>query len=53
LEPSIVLSKRDKGIAALIMRYISAIYELIPEIPAARAIHLTVLAVKENKPDKL
>jgi tetratricopeptide (TPR) repeat protein len=48
-----LLSKRDKGIAALITRYISAIFELIPEIPAARAIHLMVLAVKENKPDKL
>lgn len=48
-----LLSKRDKGIAALITRYISAIFELIPEIPAARAIHLTVLAVKESKPDKL
>jgi tetratricopeptide (TPR) repeat protein len=48
-----VLSKRDKGIAALITRYIAAIFELIPEVPAARAIHLIVLAVKENKPDKL
>jgi tetratricopeptide (TPR) repeat protein len=48
-----VLSKRDKGIAALSTNYISAIFALIPELPAARAIHLTVLAVKENKPDKL
>jgi tetratricopeptide (TPR) repeat protein len=48
-----VLSKRDKGIAALSTHYISAIFALIPELPAARAIHLTVLAVKENKPDKL
>lgn len=48
-----VLSKRDKGIAALSTRYISMISALIPEIPAARAIHLMVLAVKENKPDKL
>jgi tetratricopeptide (TPR) repeat protein len=48
-----VLSKRDKGIAALSTHYISAIFALIPEIPAARSIHLTVLAVKEKKPDKL
>jgi tetratricopeptide (TPR) repeat protein len=48
-----VLAKRDKGIAALSTRYMVKIPELIPEIPAARAIHLIVLAVKENKPDKL
>jgi hypothetical protein len=48
-----VLSKRDKGIAALSTRYLSMISALIPEIPAAHAIHLIVLAVKENKPDKI
>lgn len=48
-----VLSKRDKGIAALSSRYMSMIFELIPELPAARAIHLIVLAVKSNSIDKL
>ncbi len=48
-----VLSKRDKGIAALSTRYMVMIPELIPEIPAARAIHLIVLAVKSNSIDKL
>jgi tetratricopeptide (TPR) repeat protein len=48
-----VLSKRDKGIAALSTRYMLMIFDLIPEIPAARAIHLVVLAVKSNSIDKL
>lgn len=48
-----VLAKRDKGIAALSQRYMLKIYELIPEIPDARAIHLIVLAVKSSSADKL
>ncbi len=48
-----VLSKRDKGIAALSTRYLSMIFELIPELPAAREIHLIVLAVKAPNSDKL
>jgi tetratricopeptide (TPR) repeat protein len=48
-----VLSKRDKGIAALSTRYMVMIPELIHELPAARAIHLLVLAVKSNSIDKL
>jgi tetratricopeptide (TPR) repeat protein len=48
-----VLAKRDKGIAALSQRYLLKIYELIPEIPAARPIHLIVLAVKSSSEDKL
>jgi tetratricopeptide (TPR) repeat protein len=48
-----VLSKRDKGIAALSTRYMLMIFELIPKLPAARAVHLLVLAVKSNSIDKL
>jgi tetratricopeptide (TPR) repeat protein len=48
-----VLANRDKGIAALSQRYMLKIYELIPEIPAARLIHLIVLAVKSSSEDKL
>lgn len=48
-----VLSKRDKGIAALSTRYMLQIFELIPEIPEARVIHLIVLAVKAPNSDKL
>ncbi len=48
-----VLSKRDKGIAALVTRYQQRIFELIPTAPEARVIHLIVSAVKESNPDKL
>ncbi len=48
-----VLSKRDKGIAALITRYQQQIFELIPAVPEAQVIHLIVSAVKESNPDKL
>jgi tetratricopeptide (TPR) repeat protein len=48
-----VLSKRDKGIAALSSRYMVMIPELISELPTARASHLLVLAVKSNSIDKL
>jgi tetratricopeptide (TPR) repeat protein len=48
-----VLSKRDKGIAALITRYQQQIFELIPVVPEARVIHLIVSAIKESNPDKL
>jgi tetratricopeptide (TPR) repeat protein len=48
-----VLSKRDKGIAALSASYVSQISGLIDRLPEARFAHLVVLAVKENKPDKL
>jgi tetratricopeptide (TPR) repeat protein len=48
-----VLSKRDKGIAALSAIYVSQIFGLTKQVPAAQVAHLIVLAVKENKPDKL
>jgi tetratricopeptide (TPR) repeat protein len=48
-----VLSKRDKGIAALITRYQHQIFDLIPTVPEARVIHLIVSAIKEPNPDKL
>ncbi len=48
-----VLSKRDKGIAALSTAYMLKIVALIPAVPEAQAIHLIVLAIKENNPAKL
>jgi tetratricopeptide (TPR) repeat protein len=48
-----VLSKRDKGIAALVTRYQQQLFELIPTVPPARVMHLIVSAVKENNPAKL
>ncbi len=48
-----VLSKRDKGIAALSASYVSQIFGLIDQLPAARVAHLVILAVREKKPDKL
>ncbi len=48
-----VLSKRDKGIAALITRYQQQIFDLIPTVPEAQVIHLIVSAIKEANPDKL
>jgi tetratricopeptide (TPR) repeat protein len=49
----LVLSKRDKGIAALITRYQSEILPYIPTVPEAQVIHLIVSAVKEGNPQKL
>jgi tetratricopeptide (TPR) repeat protein len=48
-----VLSKRDKGITALITRYQEQIFDLIPTVTEARVIHLIVSAIKETNPDKL
>ncbi len=48
-----ILAKRDKGIAALSTRYMLMIFDLIPEVPEACAIHLIVLAVKSPNADKL
>jgi tetratricopeptide (TPR) repeat protein len=49
----LVLSKRDKGIAALITRYQSEILPYIPTVPEAQVIHLIVTAVKESNAQKL
>jgi tetratricopeptide (TPR) repeat protein len=49
----ILFSKREKGIAALINRYLIRLFELGSHQPEAREAHLVVLTVKERKPDKL
>ncbi|NJM47332.1 MAG: tetratricopeptide repeat protein [Alkalinema sp. RU_4_3] len=49
----LVLSKRDKGIAALVTRYQSEILPFIPTVPEAQVIHLIVTAFKESNPQKL
>ncbi len=48
-----VLAKRDKGIAALITRYVAQIIELTHTLPEANVANIIFLAVKEKKPDKL
>jgi tetratricopeptide (TPR) repeat protein len=49
----LVLSKRDKGITALITRYQSEILPYLPTVPEAQVIHLIVTAVKESNAQKL
>jgi tetratricopeptide (TPR) repeat protein len=49
----LVLSKRDKGIAALITRYQSELLPYLPTVPEAKVIHLIVTAVKESNAQKL
>jgi tetratricopeptide (TPR) repeat protein len=48
-----ILAKRDKGIAALITRYMLKITDLNPKVPAATIAHLIVLATKEKTAAKL
>jgi tetratricopeptide (TPR) repeat protein len=48
-----ILAKRDKGIAALITRYMLKISDLKSQIPAATIAHLIVLATREKTADKL
>jgi tetratricopeptide (TPR) repeat protein len=48
-----ILSKRDKGIAALLGTYMAKMMDLFSEIPEARRAYLIVLSVKENSAAKL
>jgi tetratricopeptide (TPR) repeat protein len=48
-----LFAKREKGIAALITRYMLKLAELGTEQPEAREAHLVILAIKERDPKKL
>lgn len=48
-----LFAKREKGIAALINRYLQQLLQLTTQYPEAREAYLVVLAVKESNPQKL
>jgi len=48
-----LFAKREKGLAALINKYIQQLFLLSSEHPEASVAHLVVLAVKENQPQKI
>lgn len=48
-----IFAKRDKGIAALITRYMLKIVELKPQVPSATIAHLIVLATREKTFDRI
>lgn len=48
-----LFAKREKGLAALINKYIQQLFLLSSEHPEASVAHLVVLALKENQPQKI